>query len=266
MVRNRALTFFEDGWLYRTRVMSSTVRIRQVVMPQRSSYHTENIVISWPRRLPCAKRRYKKSGSRVSEEQSMSSSMDRPLLVLGELFGRNNFWRAVLGRFGFARGCFLALLPRHGFGRSRYAGDRGDEVGEVDIGQKQSCEPENMFIGKKRQQAEHRDNIELNLLGLVRQSLRQRMDGEKNHAEKHDHGDHEYHRDIVEHVGLAGRGDEERQMVGRYRIGCCAQGLLPGVLFARRNWTFKNAPVLIAPFDSNQFGWGGMPPPRCSCF
>src|ERR1700751_2716590 len=141
--------------------MSRIVSIRQVVMPQRSSYQTENRVIWWPSRLPCTKRRYKKSGSRGSEEQSMSSSMDRSLLVLGELFGWNNFWRTVLGGFGVRRG-FIRLLPGDGFRRSRYACDRGDEVGQVDIGQEQSCEPEHMLVGQKRKQAKHRDDVELN--------------------------------------------------------------------------------------------------------
>src|SRR5689334_4112863 len=86
-----------------------------------------------------------------------------------------------------------------------------------------------MLVGQKRQQAKHRNDVELDLFGPVRQSLRQRMDRQENDAEKHDHGDHEYHRDIVEHVGLTWRSDEERQMVCRYWIGCCAQGRLPGV-------------------------------------
>ncbi len=38
-------------------VISETVRITQNVIPQRSSYQTENRVISWPIRLPWAKRR-----------------------------------------------------------------------------------------------------------------------------------------------------------------------------------------------------------------
>src|SRR5215472_5438256 len=151
--------------------MSRIVSIRQVVMPQRSSYQTENSVISWPRRLPCTKRRYKKSGSRVSEEQSMSSSMDCSLLILRELFGRNNFWRTVFVSFDARLGCFVGFLPCNGFRRSRDAGDRRDEVGQVDIGQQQSREPENVLVGQQRQQAQHRDNVELNLLGPVRQSL-----------------------------------------------------------------------------------------------
>ena len=57
-----------------------SVSSRQPVMPQRSSYHTENSVISRPIRLPWPNLRNRKSGRMVSEEASRNSSMGQATL------------------------------------------------------------------------------------------------------------------------------------------------------------------------------------------
>ena len=55
-------------------MISERVSSTQAVMPQRSSYHNENSVISRPIRLPWTYLRNRKSGGMVSE-QSRNSSM-----------------------------------------------------------------------------------------------------------------------------------------------------------------------------------------------
>ena len=71
---------------------------------------------------------------------------------------------------------------------------------------------------KEREQAEQSDKVEQNLFRLVRHSFRQRVDGKENHSRKNDAGNDKHQRNIEEHVGFAGRRNEERQMRCRYRI------------------------------------------------
>jgi hypothetical protein len=73
-------------------------------------------------------------------------------------------------------------------------------------------------MGEERQQAKHGDNFELQLLRLVRHPLRQRMqlkvkiaDGHDGEDQKNSHRDHQ-------HIRLAGRCDEARQMMGSQRV------------------------------------------------
>src|SRR4029079_8935963 len=153
MVRNSAATLSVEGWLYKTSVINSTVRIRHVVIPQRSSYQTENRVISLPRRLPCTKRLYRKSGSRVTDEHKSSSSMDRSLLSLGLLLSGRNLRRASL--LPLRHRLIGRLLPSNNFCGLRDPVERGQEVGEVDVGKNQRCKPEQMLMGKESQQTEH---------------------------------------------------------------------------------------------------------------
>src|ERR1700716_1114055 len=211
MVRKSEVTLVEDGWLYSTTVMSKTVRIKQVVMPQRSSYHTENSVISRPIRLPCTKRRNRKSGTSVSMEQSMSSSMNSSLLRLIGESGR--------GRTGLVLRFFARLLPGYGFYRSCYAPHWAQEVGDVDKGKKQRREPKGMLVRKEGKQAKHGDKVELNFPGFVRHPFRQRMDGQEDDASEDHARNNEHHHDVEERIGVTWRRDEERHMCRRCRIG-----------------------------------------------
>src|SRR3954454_21978560 len=97
--------------------MSEIVSIRQETMPHLSSNQTEKKVISLPRRFPCTKRRYRKSGNIVSIEQSSSSSMTvhlgfqrarfrlfqgqgcRTIFHLDRLFSDKDVWRATRNLF-----------------------------------------------------------------------------------------------------------------------------------------------------------------------
>ena len=67
------------------------------------------------------------------------------------------------------------------------AGDTGQEIaeiGNVDEGNQQPDDPENMHVREERDQAETGDELELNFLCLVRDVLGQRMQAEVQNAEK----------------------------------------------------------------------------------
>jgi hypothetical protein len=149
----------------------------------------------------------------------MSSSTDGPLSVLRQLFGRD-VGRARLGMMNAGLGTLhwrrdFGILPRDGFRGRSYAIERGRKVGKFNVGEEQSRNPEDMFVGKQSQQAEDRNDIQLDFLCPVRDPLGQRMDRQEDDAGKHNHGDDEYQRDVVERVGLARRRDEKRQVFCR---------------------------------------------------
>jgi hypothetical protein len=52
----------------------------------------------------------------------------------------------------------------------------GAEVGKVDQRQQKCRDPEQMYVREERQQAQDRDNFELQFLRLMGHSLRQRME------------------------------------------------------------------------------------------
>ena len=94
-----------------------------------------------------------------------------------------------------------------------------EEVGDVDEGKDDGCEPEDMLMQKEGKQAKYRDQVQLNFFRLVRHSFRQRMDRQEHDTGKHDGPYDDHHRDVVEHVGVTRRSDKERQMFCRYWIG-----------------------------------------------
>jgi hypothetical protein len=68
---------------------------------------------------------------------------------------------------------------------------------------------------KQRQQAEHSHDLELQLLRLVRHSLRQRVQMQIEIADPEDGGNQYDADNDHQDIGVAGRGDEGRQMVRR---------------------------------------------------
>src|ERR1700676_4181540 len=152
----------------------------------------------------------------VSREQSSSSSMARHLAL-----GSGGFcwvWplRSTRGTGALADrpGCLGAWLSPGLLDRSRDPAQRRAEVGQIDHGQQQPDHPEQMDVGKERQQAQHRHDFELQLLRLVRHLLRQGVQpqikiaypqngNEQNDAHNHHQG-----------VGVTGSGDEAWQIVG----------------------------------------------------
>ena len=49
------------------------------------------------------------------------------------------------------------------------------KVGEFDQGEQQARDPENVHVGEKRDEAQNRDNLELQFMRLVRNALGQRV-------------------------------------------------------------------------------------------
>jgi hypothetical protein len=99
-------------------------------------------------------------------------------------------------------------------------------------------------VGEEGQQAEHGNDLELDLLGFVRHALRQgvqaqehKSDGQNGEDQNHGHRRHE-------DVRVLRAGNERRQMLGRGGVeGCIHQGLPRG---ARQAWTTIPA-LLVGP-------------------
>ena len=73
-------------------------------------------------------------------------------------------------------------------------------------------------MGEERQEAKHGDDLELQLVTLVRQALRQRVQLQEEVAEyQHDDDQHD-RRDDQKDIGLAWRGDERREMMRGGRV------------------------------------------------
>jgi hypothetical protein len=101
----------------------------------------------------------------------------------------------------------------HPLNRARDAAKKATEVGKVDKRQQQSGDPENVHVREESNQSQDCDNLELHFLALVRYLLGQRMQSQVQDTETDDGRAKDYGRNDHEHVGLAGRGDECRQMV-----------------------------------------------------
>ena len=96
--------------------------------------------------------------------------------------------------------------------------ERPSKVGKIDQGEQQASNPEDVHVSEQRQQAQHGDDLELQLMGLVCYALgqgvqAQEQEADRQNGEDQEHG-HHHHKD----VGLAGRGDERRQMMGCGRV------------------------------------------------
>ena len=116
---------------------------------------------------------------------------------------------------GFGR----RLDMRNRFNAARNALKRRDDVRKIDQGENQPGDPEQMHVGEQRQQPEDRNDFELQL--LVSETLGQRMQSEEDDADAEHGCDHDERRDHRQDVGLAGRGDEPRQVVrGRWVLRC----------------------------------------------
>ena len=85
------------------------------------------------------------------------------------------------------------------------------KIGQIDDRQKQAGDPERMDVREQRQQAEHGDDLELQL--LVAQPFRQGMKSEENDAQSENYCNHHYGRDDHQDVGLARSRHEPRQMM-----------------------------------------------------
>ena len=97
----------------------------------------------------------------------------------------------------------------------RFTGVRKSGIYE---GQHDRYKPEKVVVRKQREQAEQGDQVEQNLLRLVRHSFRKRVDRKENHTRQNDACDDEPQRNVEEHVGFAWRRDKEWHMRCRYRI------------------------------------------------
>src|SRR5215204_2890284 len=109
-----------------------------------------------------------------------------------------------------------------------------------------------MNVGEERQEAKHGDDLELQLVPLVRQALRQRVQLQEKVSEDQDDDDQHDRRDNQKDIGLAWRGDERREMMrsGRVSLGTHAAALVgDGTtnLRARRRDTNESAAVVSTP-------------------
>src|SRR5215217_4586929 len=66
-------------------------------------------------------------------------------------------------QLGFRRG-LRARYPCHLLERARHPPQRSREVWNVDEGEEQADHPEDVLVGEERQQAQHGDDLELQLL------------------------------------------------------------------------------------------------------
>src|SRR5580692_12195539 len=62
------------------------------------------------------------------------------------------------------RGSFVVCYSLY---RSRDTRQRGGEIGQIDQGEQQPRDPEDVDVGEEREQPEHGDDLELQLLTLV---------------------------------------------------------------------------------------------------
>jgi hypothetical protein len=110
--------------------------------------------------------------------------------------------------------------------RSTGVGDaahRRAEIRQVDQGQQQSRNPEDMHVGEKRNQAEDGDDLELQLLRFVRHALGQAVQfpvqGAHPQEGRHKEKAHHHHQG----VRPVGTGNEKRQMMGGCQMHLFAQ-------------------------------------------
>ena len=61
---------------------------------------------------------------------------------------------------------------------------RPSEVGKVDQGEQQASHPEDVHVGEEGQQAQHGDDLELQLVGLVRHALGQRVQAKEQDTDR----------------------------------------------------------------------------------
>jgi hypothetical protein len=125
-------------------------------------------------------------------------------------------------------GCPLGLVGGFGsvsrrnsrelFGRTCNPSQRGAEVRQVYKGEQKGGDPKHMQMRKQCDQAQHRNDLELQLLRSVRKAFGQSVKVQENVSDRQDRDEQEYpHRDH-ENVGLIRRRDEPWQMMGRRRM------------------------------------------------
>src|SRR3954470_15739836 len=102
--------------------------------------------------------------------------MALPLALGGAGLRRIGGTNGVSGGFvwRFSR-IILRRNASHLVNRSRDSAQRRAEIGQIDHGKKQPDYPKEMVVREERQQTEHRHDLKLKLLRLVRHPLRQRM-------------------------------------------------------------------------------------------
>ena len=114
------------------------------------------------------------------------------------------------------------------------AGDaqhRTDEVGDVDHGQQQARHPEQMNVGEQRKQAEHRDDLELQLVAAMGHALRHGVQPKEQDADTQDGGKQNEAGDHQQRIGAIRAGQEGRQVV---RCGRVLRGIQARCLPGRR--------------------------------
>ena len=92
---------------------------------------------------------------------------------------------------------------------------RRDEIGQVDHGKEQPDHPEQVIVGKKRQQAQHSHDFELQLLRLVRHSLWQGVQMQIKIADHQNGTDQRDANNDHQDIGVTGGRYEAWQMMGR---------------------------------------------------
>ena len=105
------------------------------------------------------------------------------------------------------------LLERPG-----HPAERGAEIGQVDHREQQARDPEEMDMREERQEAQHRDDFHLKLLGLVRHALGQAVQPQEQDTDRQDGDDQEHGHHGHEDVRFARGGDERRQLMRRSRV------------------------------------------------
>src|SRR6266850_6102792 len=158
-------------------------------------------------------------------EQRVSSSMAVHLLLRRarfRLFLRRGGWRAAC----LASDNIVWRITSDLLDRTCDAAQWRAEVRKVDHRKQQSCDPEQVHMGEQRQEPQHSDDLELQLLRFVSHPLGQRVQFQIQVANRQD-GDnqedaHHHHPD----VRFDGRSDETGQMVGSQWMKLIAQMFL----------------------------------------
>ena len=96
--------------------------------------------------------------------------------------------------------------------------ERCSEIGKVDQREQQAGHPKGMDVGEERQEAKHGDDLELQLVPLVRQALRKRMQLQEEVAEYEQYDDQYDRRNNQKDIGLAGRSNERREVMRGGRV------------------------------------------------
>ena len=124
---------------------------------------------------------------------------------------------------------------RHPSQRLGHVLERRREIRDGDECEQQSGDPEEVIVGEQGYKRQDGDDLELDLLSLVRNALRQGMQREIEDYDSEHHQDQEHNHDVERHVGFARRSDEHGQMVGRIRMDRCSRhGLFPVLGSQRR--------------------------------